>query len=130
MSRKRGSEPLSFRDLHHQNVPFVLPNAWDVPSALAYLQDGFTAIGTTSFGVASSSGHADGGRATRQANIDLAAALSTLECYVSVDVEDGYSDDPSEVAEYVAALPVAGINIEDSTDGRLVNPELAAAKIA
>jgi 2-methylisocitrate lyase-like PEP mutase family enzyme len=32
----------------------VLPNAWDVPSALAYLEDGFTAVGTTSFGVASS----------------------------------------------------------------------------
>src|ERR1700710_1656085 len=85
---------MSFCDLHQQSIPFVLPNAWDVPSALNYLQDGFTAIGTTSFGVASSSGHADGGRATRKANVILAAALSTLECYVSVDVEDGYSDDP------------------------------------
>src|ERR1700742_264543 len=108
---------MSFHDLHHQNVPFVLPNAWDVPSALSFLQDGFTAIGTTSFGVASSGGHADGGRATRQANVRLASALSELDCYVSVDIEDGYSDNPRLVAEYVAALPVAGINIEDSTDG-------------
>ncbi|MDT5349930.1 MAG: hypothetical protein QOH91_3217 [Mycobacterium sp.] len=121
---------MNFYDLHHQNLPFVLPNAWDVPSALAYLQDRFTAIGTTSFGVASSSGHADGGRATREANVRLAAALATLECYVSVDIEDGYSDNPSAVAEYVAALPVAGINIEDSTDERLVDPTSAAAKIA
>jgi 2-methylisocitrate lyase-like PEP mutase family enzyme len=121
---------MSFCDLHQQSIPFVLPNAWDVPSALNYLQDGFTAIGTTSFGVASSSGHADGGRATREANVSLAAALSTLECYVSVDVEDGYSDDPNLVAEYVAALPVAGINIEDSTEERLVAPEVFAAKIA
>jgi 2-methylisocitrate lyase-like PEP mutase family enzyme len=121
---------MSFLDLHHQNVPFVLPNAWDVPSALAYLQDGFTAIGTTSFGVSSSSGHADGGRATREANISLAGALARLGCYVSVDVEDGYSDDPAAVAEYVAALPVAGINIEDSTEERLVDPAAAAAKIS
>jgi 2-methylisocitrate lyase-like PEP mutase family enzyme len=121
---------MSFHELHHQNVPFVLPNAWDVPSALGYLQDGFTAIGTTSFGVASSGGHADGGRATRDANIALAAALATLECYVSVDIEDGYSDDPSLVADYVAQLPVAGINIEDSTGGRLIAPAAAAAKIA
>ncbi len=51
---------MSFHDLHHQGVPFVLPNAWDVPSALAYLAEGFTAIGTTSFGVSSSGGHPDG----------------------------------------------------------------------
>src|SRR6201999_354653 len=126
----RKASPMNFHDLHHHNVPFVLPNAWDVPSALSYLQDGFTAIGTTSFGVAASGGHADGGRATREANVRLAAALAKLECYVSVDIEDGYSDNPSRVAAYVAALPVAGINIEDSTDGKLVDPTSAAAKIA
>jgi 2-methylisocitrate lyase-like PEP mutase family enzyme len=121
---------MSFHDLHHQNIPFVLPNAWDVPSALSYLEDGFTAIGTTSFGLSSSGGHADGARATRDANIALAAALAPLGCYVSVDIEDGYSDDPEDVADYVAALPVAGINIEDSTDEQLVDPAIAAAKIA
>jgi 2-methylisocitrate lyase-like PEP mutase family enzyme len=121
---------VSFHDLHHQNVPFVLPNAWDVPSALSYVEDGFTAIGTTSFGLSSSGGHADGGRATRDANIALAAALTPLGCYVSVDVEDGYSDDPDEVADYVAALPIAGINIEDSTDEHLIDPGAAAAKIS
>jgi len=66
---------MSFHELHHQGVPFVLPNAWDVPSALAYLADGFTAIGTTSFGVACSAGHPDGGRAIRSANLALANAL-------------------------------------------------------
>jgi 2-methylisocitrate lyase-like PEP mutase family enzyme len=121
---------MNFHDLHHQDVPFVLPNAWDVPSALAYLADGFTAIGTTSFGVSSSHGNPDGGRATRDANIALAAALAPLNCYVSVDVEDGYSDEPDAVADYVAQLSVAGINIEDSTAEKLIDPELAAAKVA
>jgi 2-methylisocitrate lyase-like PEP mutase family enzyme len=121
---------MSFHDLHHQGVPFVLPNAWDVPSALAYLADGFTAIGTTSFGVASSAGHRDGARAIRSANIALAAALAPLQCYVSVDIEDGYSDDPDIVADYVAQLSIAGINIEDNTDGKLIDPALAAAKVA
>ncbi len=121
---------MSFHDLHHQGVPFVLPNAWDVPSALAYLADGFTAIGTTSFGVSASRGHPDGGRATRDGNIALAAALATLRCYVSVDIEDGYSDDPEAVADYAAQLPIDGLNIEDSTDGRLIDPALAAAKVA
>ena len=121
---------MSFHDLHHQGVPFVLPNAWDVPSALAYLADGFTAVGTTSFGVSSTAGHPDGGRATRDANTALAAALASLRCYVSVDIEDGYSDDPDAVAEYVAQLPIAGINIEDSTDEKLIHPARAAAKVA
>jgi 2-methylisocitrate lyase-like PEP mutase family enzyme len=121
---------MSFCDLHHQSVPFVLPNAWDVPSALAYLADGFTAVGTTSFGVASSAGHRDGGRAIGGANIALAAALKPLPCYVSVDIEDGYSDDPDAVADYAARLSVAGINIEDSTDEKLIDPALAAAKVA
>jgi 2-methylisocitrate lyase-like PEP mutase family enzyme len=121
---------MSFRDLHHQGVPFVLPNAWDVPSALVYLADGFAAIGTTSFGVASSAGHRDGGRAIRSANIALAAALAPLNCYISVDIEDGYSDDPGAVADYVAEMSIAGINIEDSTDGKLIDPALAAAKVA
>lgn len=120
---------MSFHDLHHQGVPFVLPNAWDVPSALAYLAEGFTAIGTTSFGVSSSGGHPDGHRATRGANIALAAALAPLQCYVSVDIEDGYSDEPDAIADYVAQLSTAGINIEDSSAEKLIDPALAAAKI-
>jgi 2-methylisocitrate lyase-like PEP mutase family enzyme len=121
---------MSFHDLHHPGVPFVLPNAWDVPSALAYLADGFAAIGTTSFGVSASGGHRDGGRTIRGANIALAAALAPLQCYVSVDIEDGYSDDPDAVADYVARMSIAGINIEDSTGEKLIDPALAAAKVA
>ena len=38
---------MTFRDLHFRDAPLVLPNAWDVPSALAFLDQGFPAIGTT-----------------------------------------------------------------------------------
>jgi 2-methylisocitrate lyase-like PEP mutase family enzyme len=120
----------SFAELHHRDLPLLLPNAWDVPSALALVAAGFEAIGTTSFGVASSLGRPDGTRATRDANSALARAVSTLDCHVSLDVEDGYADDPEEVAGYIAALPVAGVNIEDSTAERLVPPAAHAAKVA
>ena len=120
----------SFAELHHRDLPLLLPNAWDVPSALAFVDAGFEAVGTTSFGVASSHGRPDGARATREANTALARALSTLDCHLSMDVEDGYSDDPEEVAGYVATLPVAGVNIEDSTAERLVPPAAYAAKVA
>ena len=120
---------MTFADLHRGALPLLLPNAWDVPSALALLECGFAAIGTTSFGVASSLGTPDGGRSTIQANLGLAAALRPLDCYISMDIEDGYSDDPDQVADYVARLPVDGINIEDSTDERLIEPRQHAAKV-
>ena len=59
---------MTFKDLHFGELPLLLPNAWDVPSALALLECGFAAIGTASFGVASSLGRPDGDRATRDAN--------------------------------------------------------------
>jgi 2-methylisocitrate lyase-like PEP mutase family enzyme len=121
---------MSFHELHHRGTPLVLPNAWDVPSALAFAAAGFAAIGTTSFGVASSLGHPDGKRSTRDANRALARALAGLPCHLSVDVEDGYSDGPEQVAAYVAELGVAGVNIEDSTAEKLVPAPTFAAKVA
>lgn len=124
---------MTFSELHHRDRPLVLPNAWDVPSALAFLDAGFEAIGTTSFGVASALGRPDGGRSTKEANLELARALAPLPALISVDIEDGYSDDPAEVAAYVARLAdlgVAGVNIEDSTAERLIAPGAHAAKVA
>jgi 2-methylisocitrate lyase-like PEP mutase family enzyme len=119
-----------FAALHHRDLPLLLPNAWDVPSALAFVAAGFEAVGTTSFGVASAAGRPDGARASRDPNQALAAALSTLDCLVSIDIEDGYADEPGAVAGYVAALPAAGVNIEDSTAERLIPPAAHAAKVA
>jgi 2-methylisocitrate lyase-like PEP mutase family enzyme len=120
---------MTFRDLHYGELPLLLPNAWDVPSALALLECGFEAVGTTSFGVASSLGRPDGDRATKEANVVLAAALRPLDCYLTLDVEDGYADDPDQVADYVARLDVDGINIEDSIEGKLIEPKQHAAKV-
>lgn len=121
---------MTFAELHYRDVPLLLPNAWDVPSALAFAEAGYEAIGTTSFGVASSIGRPDGRRATRETNIALARALTTLPVYVTLDIEDGYTDDPDEVADYVAGLGVAGVNIEDSGDEHLIPPARHAAKVA
>ncbi|GIF76738.1 isocitrate lyase/PEP mutase family protein [Asanoa siamensis] len=121
---------MTFRDLHDGALPLLLPNAWDVASAIAFVEAGFPAIGTTSFGVAAAAGVPDGHGNTRDATRLLAHALAPLPVFVSVDVEDGYSAEPDEVADYVATLGVAGINLEDSTDGRLVEPSAHAAKIA
>lgn len=121
---------MSFHDLHHQSAPLLLPNAWDVPSALAFAHAGFAAVGTTSFGVACAAGRPDGVRASAEPNLRLAAGTARLECHVTMDIEDGYADDPEQVADYAARLPVAGVNIEDSTAERLIPARAHAAKVA
>lgn len=123
----------SFRALHHAELPLLLPNAWDVPSAIGFVEAGFAAVGTTSFGVATSAGFPDGDGVTRDANLVLARRLGRLPVHVSIDIEDGYSDDPGEVAAYVASLAelgVAGVNLEDSAAGRIIEPSHLAAKVA
>lgn len=120
---------MSFRDLHFANEPLLLPNAWDVSSALAFYDAGFHAIGTTSFGVAASAGRPDGGRSSKEATSRLVEQLRNLTAYISADVEDGYHDEPDAVADYVSDLGAAGINIEDSTDETLISPQAHAAKV-
>jgi 2-methylisocitrate lyase-like PEP mutase family enzyme len=119
----------TFRELHHQPTPLLLPNAWDVASAIAFVEAGFPAIGTTSFGVAAAGGTPDGGRSTKDAIRQLVRALAKLPAFVTADIEDGYSDDPVDVAAYVADLGAAGVNIEDSTSGQLTDPAALVAKI-
>ena len=120
----------AFAALHAGPAPLLLPNAWDVASALALVADGHPAIGTTSLGVAAAAGQPDATRAASAATLALAGRLAGLPVPVGVDVEDGFSDDPVEVAALVAALPAAGVNLEDSTGGRLVDPGRHAAKVA
>lgn len=122
---------MPFADLHRPGLPFVLPNAWDVASARLLARQDFPAIGTTSLGVAAAHGLADASRSAGEATARLARELvdARLGRYVTVDIEDGFSDDPAAVAEFVAGLGVDGVNIEDSTRGELIDPRAAARKI-
>jgi 2-methylisocitrate lyase-like PEP mutase family enzyme len=124
------ADVMSFRDLHYADEPLLLPNAWDVSSALAFYDAGYPAVGTTSFGVAAAAGHPDGGRSSREPTSRLVTQLRNLPVYVSADVEDGYHDDPDVVARHISGLAVAGINIEDSTDEKLISPQAHAAKVS
>jgi len=104
----------AFADLHVPGDPLVLPNAWDHASAAIFAAAGFPAVGTTSLGVAAALGLSDGAAETAEATIDLARRLTHLPVHISMDIENGFSDDPAEVAAYVDRLgPVAGVNLED-----------------
>ncbi|MFF8627601.1 isocitrate lyase/PEP mutase family protein [Streptomyces werraensis] len=106
----------TFAALHHQDRPLLLPNAWDHASAALLHAHGFPAVGTTSLGVAAAAGLPDGVRATREETLRLAGTLQTLPFLLSVDAEDGFSDDPGEVGAFAAELQArgaVGINLED-----------------
>lgn len=123
---------MTFADLHRPGDPFVLPNAWDVASARALAAAGFPAIGTTSLGIAAAEGLPDAIGAAAPALLDLARRLTAADLGVPVtcDLENGLDSDPGRVADTVAGLGVDGVNLEDSTDAALIDPELHARKIS
>ncbi|WP_308403047.1 isocitrate lyase/phosphoenolpyruvate mutase family protein [Streptomyces sp. Tu102] len=119
----------TFAELHRGHEPLLLPNAWDHASAGALAAEGFRAVGTTSLGVAAAVGLPDGASATRDETLRLALTLGSGPYLLSVDAEDGYSEDPDEVGEFareLVAVGAVGINLEDG----LGSPGLHAAKIA
>ncbi|MGW2614976.1 isocitrate lyase/PEP mutase family protein [Streptomyces sp. NPDC001500] len=114
--RAPGASMSPFSALHHADAPLLLPNAWDHASAVAMARRGFPAIGTTSLAVAAALGLPDGAAATRDETLELALVLGSQPFLLSVDAENGFSEDPDEVAEFarlLAAVGVVGINLED-----------------
>jgi 2-methylisocitrate lyase-like PEP mutase family enzyme len=128
----------AFRRLHRSGDPLLLPNAWDFASAAALAGAGHRAIGTTSLGVAAAAGKPDATAATRAETVTLTRALSRLlsrlPCLLTVDIEAGFNDEPTAVADLAAELAEAGavgVNVEDGrTDGTLDDPERHSAKVA
>jgi 2-methylisocitrate lyase-like PEP mutase family enzyme len=122
-----------FAGLHRRGQPFLLPNAWDVASALLLAEAGFPAVGTTSLGVTAAAGLVDGAGTGRAYTLALAAAIvPRLQVPVTIDLEGGYSDEPSAVAELaaeLASLGAAGINLEDAAAAGCLRPPRLQADI-
>ena len=106
-----------FRQLHGSGC-FVIPNPWDVGSALFLQSLGFKALATTSSGFAWSRGHADNAISRDMALEHLRALVDATDLPVNADFESGFAADTAGVAESVrlaVATGVAGLSIEDST---------------
>src|SRR5690348_708737 len=105
-----------FHELHRSGC-FVIPNPWNVGSALLLAQLGFSALATTSSGFAWSLGR-------RARGITLALALGhvrelsgAVPLPINADFEDGFATAPEDVATNVAHAArtgIAGLSIEDS----------------
>ena len=119
ISNEQRAKADAFLALHHGPELLVLPNAWDAVSARIYELEGFSAIGTTSGGVAASCGYPDGQRISLQEMAEAVRRMTRcVHVPISADLEAGYATTPDGVAEAAAAVLEAGavgINLEDGT---------------
>lgn len=112
----------------------VLPNAWDAGSARIFVEAGFSALATTSAGIAFSLGYPDGERISRD---EMLAAVAPITRRISVpitaDMEAGYGRAPEAVADTVRRVIDAGavgMNLEDRIDVEpLLEFSLAVARV-
>ena len=109
----------AFRALHASGC-FVLPNPWDVGSAIWLQRLGFRALATTSAGFAFSRGLPDDtGAVPRDAMLaHFAEIVQATPLPVNADFQNAFADEPGGVAANVAlcvATGVAGVSVEDAT---------------
>lgn len=131
----------TFAALHSAGSGFLMPNAWDVGSALILADAGFSAIATTSAGIAFSLGRQDYGVTDRRLAVSrdemlrrAAEIAAAVPVPVNADLEAGYGDTPEAVAATVRAAidaGLAGCNIEDKVpnEPRLYDTARAIARV-
>ena len=111
----------AFRRLHHGEL-LVLPNAWDVGSAVALAAlPGCRALATSSGAIARSLGYEDGENMPRNEMLDVVRRIAAaVELPVTADLEAGYGD-PPQTAALAWEAGAVGLNLEDSV-GRELQP--------
>jgi 2-methylisocitrate lyase-like PEP mutase family enzyme len=123
-----------FHELHKSGC-FVLPNPWDVGTAIYLERLGFKALATTSAGFAFSRGKPDGGVPRDEMLAHIREIVNATALPVNADFQAGYGDEPEDVAANVRLCietAVAGLSIEDSTgrsDRPLYEKKLAVERI-
>jgi 2-methylisocitrate lyase-like PEP mutase family enzyme len=130
-----GEKRAAFRALHHSGC-FVIPNPWDLGSALLLQSFGFKALASTSAGFAWSIGRADNAVTCDDVIAHLTQLCAATDLPVNADFEGGFADDPKGVAANVARAIKAGVaalSIENSTGDKerpLYDDTLGAERIA
>ena len=126
-----------FAELHESGC-FVIPNPWDVGSAMMLRHLGYEALATTSSGFSFSQGLPDMDWAVPlDAELaHIASIVGATDLPVNADFESGYARDIDGLVRNVkrcAQTGVAGLSIEDAT-GDKVDPlfafEVAVERVA
>src|ERR1700757_1827019 len=90
----------TFRAMHESGC-FVLPNPWDIGTAIYLEQLGFEALATTSAGFAFSRGKPDGGVPLSEMLSHIKEIVGATFLPVNADFLNGFTDSPESVAENV-----------------------------
>jgi 2-methylisocitrate lyase-like PEP mutase family enzyme len=121
-----------FHELHHQQAPLVLANAWNVKSAQLIEKTGFKAIGTSSGAIANTLGYEDGEKIPFEEVLYMVKRIkASTTIPLSVDFERGYTDDLQELNEHIQRLieaGVSGINLEDAQGEEIYLRKLESIK--
>jgi 2-methylisocitrate lyase-like PEP mutase family enzyme len=133
---EQSTKATQFLNLHAGQHPLLLPNPWDAGSAKLLVSLGFEALATTSSGFAATLGRLDGSVTRDEAVTHAATIAASTDLPVSADLENGFADDPAEVAETVRmalGAGLAGCSIEDATGDdegpAIYDPGTATARI-
>jgi 2-methylisocitrate lyase-like PEP mutase family enzyme len=122
------------RSLHRPGDPLVLVNVWDVASARHVEGAGARAIGTSSTAIADSLGFPDDhGTPIPTVFETLARIAAAVTVPVTADLLDGYGLPEDVLVDRLLRSGAVGCNLEDSdhaNPGRLVDPDIAAARLA
>jgi 2-methylisocitrate lyase-like PEP mutase family enzyme len=130
----QSSVTAKFRELHKSGC-FVLPNPWDIGTAIFLQHLGFQALATTSAGFAFTRGKADSQVSRDEMLAHIREIVRATPLPVNADYEAGYADRPEDVAENVklcVETGVAGLSIEDNSrreDAPLYEKQLAVERI-
>ncbi len=108
-----------FRRLHEEGC-FVIPNPWDVGTAVVLARLGFPALATTSAGFGFSRGLPDTltVQSAELALSHISEIVNAVDVPVNADFQAGYAADLEDLADNVArcvATGVAGLSVEDGT---------------
>src|SRR4029450_9667726 len=98
MKSNQRSLAAKFRALH-QSGCFVLPNPWDVGTAIYLEHLGFKALATTSAGFAFSRGNPDGGVSLEEMLRHIGEITAATALPVNADFLNGFADEPEAVAK-------------------------------
>jgi 2-methylisocitrate lyase-like PEP mutase family enzyme len=118
----------------HAGEPFVIPNPWDAGSARVLAALGFKALASTSSGFAFTLGRLDGSVTVDEVVEHTAELDRATDLPVSVDLENGYGDDPESAALAITRAAEAGavggsIEDYDRGGGRIYDRDHAAERV-
>jgi 2-methylisocitrate lyase-like PEP mutase family enzyme len=117
----------------HEGGFFIIPNAWDAGGAVRLTKLGFKAIASTSAGAAWAAGKDDGDLSRDAVLAHFRMLVDATPLPINADFENGFADDPAEVAGNVALAMetgIAGLSIEDWSGSEMYARGLAVERIA